>query len=213
MKQLALCISRTALPEHKHNTIGIYPFELKDIENDQFHLINREVCDTKDTGSDHFIVAATLPQILGYAVITRGDEVLTYSRSKTGGEVDLHAKRSIGFGGHVDLADLNDSFDTFDSYAAAVCSALCREMKEELNSTIDWPFPDDFTEILIDTTNLVGMAHVGLPIFFDISNENQNIEANHEICDPRWVSKADLLATVDQYENWSQILIQRGTYV
>lgn len=212
MKQLALCISRTALPEHKDNSIGIYPFELQDIENDQFHLINREVCDTKTTSSKHFAVAQALPQILGYAVITRGDEVLTYSRSKTGGEVDLHAKRSIGFGGHVDLGDLTEAADVFDGYKGAVCSAISREMEEELNFLIDWPNPDSFTEILIDTTNVVGMAHVGLPIFFDISNEDQNIEANHEICDPRWVSKADLLATVDQYENWSQILINRGIY-
>ena len=45
-------------------------------------------------------------QIIPYVVLRCGGNYLTYTRGATGGESRLHAKISMGFGGHVDLPDI-----------------------------------------------------------------------------------------------------------
>src|SRR5690554_1030040 len=42
----------------------------------------------------------THKQIIPYCVFRHGDRVLHYTRGKAGGESRLHAKRSVGVGGH-----------------------------------------------------------------------------------------------------------------
>lgn len=55
---------------------------------------------------------AMFRQLLPYVVVTRFntetgvEEVLSYKRLSGGGEAKLHDRRSVGFGGHIDLADV-----------------------------------------------------------------------------------------------------------
>src|SRR6476469_2162457 len=64
-------------------------------------------------------------QIIPYVIFRSGDRIFRYTRGKTQGEARLHAKRSIGVGGHVDEPDA-DGRATLDAYEVA----LRRELDE-----------------------------------------------------------------------------------
>lgn len=202
MKPAVLCITRTALPIHipQENAYGIYPIDLNQIPNDTYHFINRAICDSS-TEINHKIGKA-LPQILAYCIIKCGDEILTYSRKK-GAEARLHNSRSIGFGGHVDIEDLQE-YPT--DFLYALITSLKRELQEELSFDVDFDI-DMLNQIIIDQTNLVGAVHVGLPLIIEIQSKDEITANPNEISDPIWLSLEQLKQEKDQYENWSKILI------
>jgi predicted NUDIX family phosphoesterase len=86
--------------------------------------------------SNHFFIdraAAeedpTHKQIIPYCVFRCGDRILHYTRGKAGGESRLHAKISVGVGGHVNPVDMGEGRTGADAYHAAVT----REIEEELS--------------------------------------------------------------------------------
>ena len=208
MKPSVLCITRNALSEQSipsSNAQGIYPFNLNQVAENQFHFINRDIVD--DSYPDNHAVGCLLPQILAYCIVKCGDYVLTYSRAK-GAETRLHGSRSIGFGGHVDIGDYSEQSDEYVGYLGALIKACERELHEELglHSSID---TQDFNSIIVDQTNPVGSVHVGLPLEIFVLHRNEvEIDAK-EISDPKWVTVAELKETIDQYENWSKLLIEK----
>ena len=62
----------------------------------------------------------THKQIIPYCVFRHGDRVLHYTRGKAGGESRLHAKISVGVGGHVNPVDMGEGRKGADAYHAAV---------------------------------------------------------------------------------------------
>ena len=61
----------------------------------------------------------------------------------------------------------------------------------------------------MDQTNPVGEVHVGLPLHIQLQTRNE-LEIDHsEISDPVWTTVAELKDTIDQYENWSKLLIEK----
>lgn len=67
-------------------------------------------------------------QIIPYAVLEHGGEVLLVERLKAGSEVRLHEKLSIGLGGHINPVD-GEGGEARDLIEAA----LARELREELH--------------------------------------------------------------------------------
>ena len=206
MKPIVLCITRNALSEQNipsTNCYGLYPFSLTAVAANQFHFINRDVVDSHYPA--HHEVGCTLPQILVYCIIHCDGKVLTYSRSK-GAETRLHGSRSIGFGGHVDIEDYSKSFNA--PYFVALATSTERELFEEIGLVHRVGYRN-FDSIIVDQTNPVGKVHVGLPLHIQLQTRNE-LEIDHsEISDPVWTTVAELKDTVDQYENWSQILISQ----
>ena len=206
MKPSVLCITRNALSEQSipsSNAQGIYPFNLNQVAENQFHFINRDIVD--DSYPDNHAVGCLLPQILGYCVIRCGEYVLTYSRKK-GAESRLHGSRSIGFGGHVDIEDYNKSFNA--PYFVALATSIERELFEEIGLVHRVGYRN-FDSIIVDQTNPVGKVHVGLPLHIQLQTRNE-LEIDHsEISDPVWTTVAELKDTIDQFENWSKLLIEK----
>lgn len=206
MKPAVLCINRSALSQQGiscEKSNGIYPFELAQVTEDQYHFINRNVCDS-DNPKYHQI-GCELPQILAYCVIRCGNEILTYSRKK-GAETRLHGSRSIGFGGHVDITDFRPH--KADRYERVLIDACERELQEELNlATLIQP--DSFNQIIVDQTNPVGSVHVGLPVLIGLKSKDDITTDLNEISDPIWLSIDELKANIDEYENWSKLLIKQ----
>lgn len=64
-------------------------------------------------------------QIIPYAVVTEGPRVLLVERLRSGSEARLHAKWSIGLGGHINPGDLGGARDVIEA-------GLARELAEEL---------------------------------------------------------------------------------
>ena len=83
---------------------GIKTVDLSTLGQKSFHFVNRSVADSKNPL--HFGIGYAFPQILIYTVIKDVDgRILSYSRAK-GTEDRLNKFNSIGFGGHVDVLDL-----------------------------------------------------------------------------------------------------------
>lgn len=204
---MVLCIARTALQQQNIPTQanGIYPFDLNEVDFEDYQFINRKVCDDKNDKSWNHLLAAVFPQILPYiAVMDTDGKYLTYSRNGT--ETRLHGSRSLGIGGHTDICDFYDEdFHLFNSPIETIAQATHRELVEEINvaAMFDMTLLD---RIIVDTTNSVGKVHVGLTT--TLITEQHNIQPQEELHDAKWLTVEELKASIDEYENWSKLIIE-----
>ena len=207
MKPKVLCIARTALQQQNIPTQanGIYPFDLNEVDFEDYQFINRKVCDDKNDKSWNHLLAAVFPQILPYiAVMDTDGKYLTYSRNGT--ETRLHGSRSLGIGGHIDICDFYDEdFHLFNSPIETIAQATHRELVEEINvaAMFDMTLLD---RIIVDTTNSVGKVHVGLTT--TLIAEQHSIQPQEELHDAKWLTVEELKASIDEYENWSKLIIE-----
>lgn len=105
-------------------------------------------------------------QLIPYCVFRCGDRILHYTRGKSGGESRLHAKISVGVGGHVNPVDTGGGKIGPDAYHAAVT----REIEEELD------LPDEhghrIIALLNDDSNPVGQVHLGILHLVDLKSDS-----------------------------------------
>lgn len=202
-KPMVLCISRDALTEQSipPSIQGIFPFNLDKVSSEDFHFINRKVVDSDKELYKN--MAYYFPQILPYiAVMDTDGKYLTYSRNGT--ETRLHGSRSLGIGGHIDINDISFGGNSNFDYLGTVISGIMRELYEEINldlTSSNTPFILD--KLIVDTTNSVGKVHVGL--FTTLVYPEARPQ--EELHDPQWLSVKELKANIDQYENWSKLII------
>lgn len=203
MTNPVLCVSKSAVVEQMEITDyyegnNSYFFEFSKIDPKHLHFLNRSVADGKD--EINFNIAKQLPQVLPYVLVTCNGEVLTYSRAK-GQEDRLHGNLSCGFGGHIDLPDINMS-------RVHLTPSIMRELKEELRIDDTKPFQLMHTDTaLIDTTNEVGQVHLGILYHVDLSSKDMIDPDLSEIHLPEWKSANELVDEFKRYENWSQTVI------
>ena len=138
-------------------------------------------------------------QLIPYVVIRCGDAVFCYTRGKSQGEARLHAKRSLGIGGHVDESDA-DGRATPDAYEMA----LRRELDEEV--AINAPGRLRCLGLINDDSTPVGEVHLG--VVYEYRLEAPEVVAREDgVADAGFVSMAEVLAGRDRFETWSQICI------
>ena len=205
-KPAVLCIDRFALAEQNipMEANGIYPFDLNKVNTEDYQFINRKVCDDKNEHTFNHSVGYRFPQILPYiAIMDNEGKYLTYSRNGT--ETRLHGSRSIGIGGHIDIYDFYDeNYHLFNSPIETIAQATHRELQEEIgvSAMFDTTL---LSRIIVDTTNSVGKVHVGLTT--TLIAEQRGIHPQEELHDPQWLTVEELKANIDQYENWSKLII------
>lgn len=199
---MVLCVSRDALTEQSipPNVQGIFPFNLGKVSLEDFHFINRKIVDSDKELYKN--MAYYFPQILPYITVTDGEgKYLSYSRNGT--ETRLHGSRSIGIGGHVDITDINENLDILE----LIQTATHRELEEEINLLCDgdWLVSKiNLGKLIVDTTNPVGEVHVGL--FSTLVYPHA--QPQEELHDAKWLSVEELKANIDEYENWSKLIIE-----
>jgi predicted NUDIX family phosphoesterase len=104
-------------------------------------------------------------QLIPYCVFRHGERILRYTRGKAGGESRLHAKISVGVGGHINPVDADSGRTGPEVYHAAVA----RELEEELvlptgrNQTI--------IGLLNDDSNSVGKVHLGIVHLIELDSD------------------------------------------
>lgn len=205
-KPMVLCIDRFALEEQNIpiEANGIYPFDLNQVNTEDYQFINRKICDDKDEHTFNHSVGYRFPQILPYiAIMDTEGKYLTYSRNGT--ETRLHGSRSIGIGGHIDIYDFYDeNYHLFNSPIGTIAQATHRELQEEIGVS-DMFDNTLLSRIIVDTTNSVGKAHVGLTT--TLIAEQRGIHPQEELHDPQWLTVEELKDNIDQYENWSKLII------
>jgi predicted NUDIX family phosphoesterase len=120
-----------------------------------------------------------------------------YTRGKGQGESRLHAKRSIGIGGHISSDD--------SSCESAYEEGMRRELLEEVE--IDTPYDSRLVGLINDDLTEVGKVHLGLVHIFDV--ERPRVQPREDdICETGFVPVRELLEDVSRFETWSQICLQ-----
>jgi predicted NUDIX family phosphoesterase len=142
----------------------------------------------------------THKQIIPYALLAYGNQVLYYVRGKKAGEQRLVAKGSIGIGGHMNEGD--ESLFALDE--AAYRAGVEREVNEEVR--IDTKFEDRIVALLNDDTTEVGSVHLGIVHVFKLS-EPRVEKREAMITNPAFVGKEDLMKRRESLESWSQICV------
>lgn len=196
----------TVLPDRKIITVL-----MNNIPASSYHLLDRDLVDAKLPSS----TAEYFPQLIGYTVIRHNDKILSYSRGK-GAEERLHKKRSIGFGGHIDIEDVFSAMqENMPNYLDVLTAGILRELKEELglkdgteNQWKESIRASIGTRIIQDLSDEVGRVHLAIVSVCEITDLAMvNVDLS-EISDPVWLTEAELITQEDSYENWSRIIIQ-----
>ena len=141
-------------------------------------------------------------QLIPYCIFRCGDRILHYTRGKSGGESRLHAKISVGVGGHVNPIDTGDGRTGPEAYHAAVT----REIEEELN------LPEEHEHRIIallnDDSNPVGQVHLGIVHLVDLKSDAVTSRED-ALADLGFSSLAVLNGiSFERLETWSQFCIR-----
>ena len=141
-------------------------------------------------------------QLIPYVVFRHTDatgvvSLFQYQRGSGQGEKRLHAKRSVGIGGHIS----SDDASCDDAYAEGMRRELAEEViiETEYKSVVAGLINDDLTE--------VGKVHLGVVHIFDVDQPAVRSRED-DLCDGRFVPVAELLAEIEQFETWSQICLR-----
>ncbi len=154
-------------------------------------------------------------QIIPYVVLTRvrnGEtEVLIYTRGKKGGEKRLHAKRSVGVGGHINPVD-SRTVGHHTTMAITQATAY-REVKEEVKYDAPMMATTHGTPIYFKVLGWinndgddVGRVHLGLLMTCEV---HDSFEAKYEesLNDGEWIPMNSLtsIEVNCDLEPWSKI--------
>lgn len=144
-------------------------------------------------------------QLIPYCIFrhVRGDGcelVFQYTRGRGQGEARLHAKRSIGIGGHISADDASAT-SALDPYE----EGLRRELAEEVH--IDTSYRRRSVGMINDDETEVGKVHLGIVYLFDVE-EPAVRPRESEIIEAGFRSVEELSADSDRFESWSQICLE-----
>ena len=157
----------------------------------------------------------TYRQIIPYICLAKTGEngetlFYPYVRTKVSGEERLKGNVSIGFGGHIDLADVAHE-DSIINLLETVGAAAARELEEEVDlsgggeeSSVDL-FDNG---LLIDDSNEVGKVHIGVVLTAMIPKEinPSSKEEALELLEP--MTARQLLDSGLPVENWTKIVLE-----
>lgn len=141
-------------------------------------------------------------QLIPYCIFRCGDRILHYTRGKSGGESRLHAKISVGVGGHINPVDAEEGRTGPDAYHAAVA----REMVEELD------LPERYSQRIValinDESNPVGQVHLG--IVHEVNLESDAVTSREDaLADLGFSELSELNGPLyERLETWSQFCIR-----
>jgi len=137
-------------------------------------------------------------QLIPYCSVRCDGKVFNYVRGGSGGESRLHAKKSIGIGGHISAED-----EVGDSEPYLV--GMQRELDEEVK--IETQFSEQLVGLINDDETEVGKVHLGIVHIFDLE-EPKVFPAEESIQETGFAQPEQLLDQIDTFETWSQICIK-----
>lgn len=155
-------------------------------------------------------------QLIPYALFrwTAADgtpHLFEYQRGSGQGERRLHAKRSVGVGGHISTIDAEavSSFHEANQLAERddhiYREGMRRELDEEL--VIETSYTETVVGLINDDETPVGRVHLGMVHLCDV--EEPNVRPREaDILDARFTPVAEILSRLDQFETWSAIAVK-----
>ena len=137
-------------------------------------------------------------QLIPYCIFRCGDEVFHYQRGTAQGESRLHAKRSIGVGGHVSTLDLNGDLSPY-------IEGMRRELEEEVDIECGWT--EDCVGLINDDLTEVGKVHLGIVHIFNVDNPKVRPREKSMI-NAGFAPSSELITKMDEVETWSSICLK-----
>ena len=137
-------------------------------------------------------------QLIPYVIFryesSEGTQLFRYTRGSGQGESRLHAKKSIGIGGHISTLD--------DNSESVYEQGMQRELDEE--TIIETPYQSACVGMINDDETEVGKVHLGVVHIFDV--EKPLVKAREDdISHAGFESLGNIHTDLKSYETWSQI--------
>ena len=137
-------------------------------------------------------------QLIPYCLLKHGERLFQYTRGKGQGEGRLHAKRSVGIGGHISEEDAAGAADPYQG-------GMQRELDEEV--ILDCNFEQSIRGLINDDQTEVGRVHLGVVHLFEL--DEPGVRAREEdLLEAGFAPIQQMLADLDGFETWSQICLQ-----
>ncbi|MDD2879735.1 MAG: hypothetical protein PHQ58_04815 [Rhodoferax sp.] len=143
-------------------------------------MVSRDICETDPT---------TL-QVLPYVIlVNEHNEVYMYTRGTAGDESRLHAKRSIGLGGHIDTLPVSISMEDH------IVSETIREIEEECGYKASF---DEVKQALSQHNRIyltdtdVDAVHLGLAFPLRVKKSDITRPEAGTVINPQWVPLDEL---------------------
>ncbi len=141
-------------------------------------------------------------QLIPYVILRHTDadgrpHLFTYTRGNGQGESRLHAKRSIGIGGHISEEDASGGSDPY-------LAGMRRELDEEV--TIGAAYTERRVGLIYDPTTEVGRVHLGVVHLLELTEPL--VEPNEDdISATAFVGLDRLRTDRDSLEVWSRLCL------
>ena len=137
-------------------------------------------------------------QLIPYIVLKHGGDLFHYRRGSAGTEKRLQALRSIGIGGHISEDDARGGEDPYQT-------GMMRELLEEVEIGGSWT--EQFLGFINDDSMPVGRVHLGVVHLFEL-NRPEVKSKEDALADTGFAPLAKLIAQADQFETWSQFVLE-----
>lgn len=188
------------VPTSRFHELGHFQGFSRDVDKYLRHLLDRSHTSYQPRGKME--QDPSFKQLIPYVIFRHVDaagheHVFQYTRGTGQGEARLHAKRSVGIGGHIS----SDDASCHDPYA----EGMRRELDEEV--IIDTPYDGRIVGLINDDETEVGKVHLGVVHLLDVSLPRVTPHEN-EIIDAGFRPVSELLADLSRFETWSQICLK-----
>lgn len=137
-------------------------------------------------------------QLIPYCIFRCQGRIFHYKRGKQGEEGRLHAKRSIGVGGHISSEDQPSDGEPY-------LDAMWREIEEEI--FLESEHRQECVGLINDDETEVGRVHLGIVHLFDLETPKVRPRETSMI-ETGFASPEELLPQRDQFESWSSICLE-----
>lgn len=175
---------------------GLIPYDLNKVKEKVFKIwypLRRRLAEENEN----------IIQLISVFIVKYNNKYLTFKRTKRLPESRLHGFYSIGFGGHISQDDLKPLFNVFDPNTQPF---IIRELKEELK--LKYNPLIEFRGLLYDDSMPVSIIHLG--IVYDVFLKDTEYEIGEKgfLMDPKFENIKTIKNRIDNFENWSQIIIE-----
>jgi predicted NUDIX family phosphoesterase len=144
-------------------------------------------------------------QLVGYAILRCGRDILVYRRTPGSGEERLRGRLSCGFGGHVSADDIDVENGT-GRWLRSTMRATRREVEEELGlSTSDMLLSP--SGLIWDDSTAVGRVHLGIVFISDLATMRIPDRVEATIGELRFSPIEQLYDSWSELETWSQLVL------